>query len=53
LEGLIKEEAPKPVLSSTGDTIEDPVLFALEKHLVDFLIANWSQLPLDKNYDVY
>ena len=45
LEGLIKGETPKPVLVSTDETIEDPAVFALEKHLEDFLVANWSQTP--------
>lgn len=53
LEGLIKGEVPKPVLISTDETIEDPVVFALEKHLEDFLIANWSQTPLGREYDIY
>jgi restriction system protein len=53
LEGLIKGEAPKPILISTDETVEDPTVFALEKHLEDFLVANWSQTPLGKNYDIY
>jgi restriction system protein len=38
---------------STDETIEDPSVFALEKHLEDFLIANWKQTELGKNYDIY
>jgi restriction system protein len=38
---------------STDETIEDPSAFALEKHLEDFLIENWSQTDLGKYYDVY
>jgi len=53
LEGLIKGEAPKPVLISTDQTIEDPAIFALEKHLEDFLVANWAQTPLGREYDIY
>ena len=53
LEGLIKGETPKPVLVSTDETIEDPAVFALEKHLEDFLVANWSQTPLGRDYDIY
>jgi restriction system protein len=53
LEGLIKGEAPKPVLISTDETIEDPTVFALERHLEDFLIHNWSQTPLGREYDIY
>ncbi|MCP9783501.1 DUF91 domain-containing protein [Cyanobium sp. WKJ7-Wakatipu] len=53
LGGLIKGEVPKPVLISTDETIEDPAVFALEKHLEDFLVANWSQTPLGREYDIY
>ena len=53
LEGLIKGEATKSVLMSTDEIVEDQTIFALEKHLEDFLVANWSQTPLGKNYDIY
>lgn len=42
-----------PVIVSTDSTIEDPAVFALEKHLEDFLIQNWNQTELGKNYDIY
>ena len=53
LESLIKGEAPKPVLISTDETIEDPAVFALEKHLEDFLVANWASTPLGRTHDIY
>jgi restriction system protein len=53
LESLIKGEAPKPVLIETSEIIEDPTVFALEKHLEDFLVKNWIQTPLGKEYDIY
>jgi restriction system protein len=53
LESLIKGEAPKPVLIDTSEIIEDPTVFALEKHLEDFLVKNWIQTPLGKEYDIY
>ena len=31
----------------------DPSVFALEKHLEDFLIANWQQTPLAARYKIY
>lgn len=40
-------------LISTDETIEDPTVFALEKHLEDFLIVNWKQTELGKKYDIY
>lgn len=44
----------KPAAITTSDTtIEDPSLFALEKHLEDFLVANWKNTELGKQYDIY
>lgn len=31
----------------------DPACFALEKHLEDFLVANWAQTELGKDFEVY
>jgi restriction system protein len=45
--------APKSLLTSTDPTIEDPSAFALERHLEDFLVANWGQTPLANDYDIY
>ncbi|HQN66044.1 MAG TPA: endonuclease NucS [Methylophilus sp.] len=42
-----------PVIFSTDETVEDPSAFAMEKHLEDFLVANWTQTDLGKNYDIY
>jgi len=50
---LIKGEAQKPALISTDPDVQDPLVFALEKHLEDFLVANWSQTLLGKKYGLY
>jgi restriction system protein len=42
-----------PQLIATDATVEDPSAFALEKHLEDFLVANWSQTELGKTHDIY
>ena len=42
-----------PTLVSKDETVEDPSVFALEKHLEDFLVANWSSTELGANYDIY
>jgi restriction system protein len=34
-------------------TIEDVTQFALEKHLEEFLVQNWKQTELGKQYDIY
>lgn len=52
LELLIGGKKPS-VIISTDETVEDPSVFALEKHLEDFLAANWKQTELGKNYDIY
>lgn len=42
-----------PVLVSTDDTVEDPVAFAMEKHLEEFLVRNWSHTELGASYDIF
>ena len=50
--GLIAGKTPE-LLTHTDTSIEDPSVFALEKHLEDFLVANWSQTELAANYDIF
>ncbi len=40
-------------LITTDDTIEDPSAFAMEKHLEDFLVQNWQQSELGRDYDIF
>ncbi len=42
-----------PKLISTDASVEDPSAFALEEHLEDFLVQNWSNTELGKDYDIY
>jgi restriction system protein len=43
---------PNPIVSGDPD-IEDPVAFAMEKHLEAFLVANWNQTILSKEFSIY
>lgn len=52
LKTLIGGQKP-PTIISTDETVEDPSVFALEKHLEDFLVQNWSQTELGKKYDIF
>ena len=52
LEGLIGNKQALGIVS-TDTTIEDPTVFALEKHLEDFLVKNWNYTELGKQYDIY
>ncbi len=40
-------------LISTDGTVEDPSAFALEKHLEDFLVENWTCVEFGREYDIY
>jgi restriction system protein len=42
-----------PAIISNDPTVEDPVAFAMEKHLEDFLVQNWAQTELSKEYNIY
>ena len=46
------EGSPDPV-DPDGVRIDDPVVFAMEKHLEAFLVANWDKTLLGKSYDIY
>lgn len=52
IEKIISGDQPS-ILISTDDTVEDPSIFALEKHLEDFLVQNWNHTELGKHYDIY
>lgn len=42
---FLKEEIIGPV--------DDPIAFALEKHLEEFLVQNWNKTELGQKYDLY
>jgi restriction system protein len=52
LERLIGGQRP-PAIVASDPTIEDPAVFALEKHLEDFLVSNWEATDLGRRYDIY
>jgi restriction system protein len=52
IEKLLGGDHP-PTLISTDETVEDPAAFALETHLEDFLVQNWTHTELGKEYDIY
>lgn len=42
-----------PASPSADPTVDDPVAFAMEKHLEDFLVKNWAQTDLGRDYDIF
>jgi len=52
IEKLIAGDRP-PDIVATDESIEDPSVFALEKHLEDFLVQNWHHTELGKKYNIF
>lgn len=45
-------EVQTPLVSLTPE-VEDPAAFAMEKHLEDFLVKNWAQTELARDFLIY
>jgi restriction system protein len=52
IEKLIGGARPYAIVAADA-AVEDPSVFALEKHLEDFLVANWSQTELGRDYEIF
>lgn len=44
---------PAATLIVLDPTVEDPLAFAMEKHLEDFLVTNWSQTDLSQEFSIF
>lgn len=53
IEKLLGGQIHAPALIATDPDVEDAAAFAMEKHLEDFLVKNWAQTELGKDYDIY
>ena len=42
-----------PHIVSANEAVEDTAAFAMEKHLEDFLVQNWAQTELGRDYNIY
>ena len=49
---LADTQIPTTIIAS-DPVVEDPVAFAMEKHLEAFLVANWQQTELAKIFSIY
>ncbi|MBK8961041.1 MAG: DUF91 domain-containing protein [Proteobacteria bacterium] len=52
IERLLGATASGRTLAVPAADVEDPYAFALEKHLEDFLVANWEQTALGREFDI-
>ena len=55
IEGLMGSPGPGigPTFVVNDPDVEDPSAFALEAHLEDFLVKNWAQTLLGKDFTIY
>ncbi len=53
IERFLGEAPPAVTVIATDPAIEDPLAFAMEKHLEDFLVRNWSQTELSGDFLIY
>lgn len=42
-----------PSSARENEDVEDPVAFAMEKHLEDFLVQNWRQTELGREFSIF
>ena len=53
IEKFISEGTGITGIIASDPVIEDPVAFAMEKHLEAFLVANWDQTELSREFSIY
>ena len=53
IETFLKAAPAAPMIVALDPAIEDPAIFAMEKHLEAFLVANWEQTELGSGYTIY
>jgi restriction system protein len=52
IEAFLADVPPVSIVVA-DPTVEDPAAFAMEKHLEAFLVANWQQTDLAKDFAIY
>lgn len=53
IEAFLAEGQAALTIVASDPVVEDPVAFAMEKHLEAFLVANWEQTELAKTFSIY
>lgn len=53
LENILSSQFPTTRPAILDADVEDPMAFAMEKHLEEFLVLNWAQTSLSKDFDIY
>jgi restriction system protein len=53
IEELLGAKPAAAALVASSPDIEDPMAFAMEEHLEEFLVANWSQSELSREFSIF
>lgn len=53
IERLLGEAPARAAIVAADPDVEDPVAFAMEKHLEAFLVTNWNQTLLSRDFSIY
>jgi len=53
IDQLVGEGGGPVGVVATNPEIEDPIAFAMEKHLEEFLVTNWSQTVLARDWRIF
>lgn len=53
IEAFLAEGKDTVTVVASDPVVEDPVAFAMEKHLEAFLVANWNQTELSRDFAIY
>lgn len=53
IEMFLAEGQVVTTIMASGPVVEDPVAFAMEKHLEDFLVKNWNQTELSQTFTIF
>jgi restriction system protein len=53
IEAFLVEGQVALTVVASDPVVEDPVAFAMEKHLEAFLVANWEQTELARTFSIY
>ena len=53
IKNFISQGAISPIVTNDEDGFIDPLAFAMEKHLEEFLVVNWGQTEFAKHFKIF
>jgi restriction system protein len=53
IDKFLSEVTTPPTIVASDPVVEDPMAFAMEKHLEEFLVRNWQHTELAETFSIY